>query len=60
MAISRLGMSGAAASKAVHITVFPHPENIRESRELLRVLQTFGEMLMFKSYRVWPYPTRPL
>lgn len=42
----------SAASKAVHLKVYPRPATLSESRELLHVLQQFGEVTMFKSLRV--------
>ncbi|KAK3081083.1 hypothetical protein LTS18_010388 [Coniosporium uncinatum] len=36
------------AANAVHVKIFPRPANIAESRELLRVLQTFGEVVHFR------------
>ena len=39
-------------SKAVHLRIYPHPRNLRESREVLRVLQKYGVVEMFKSLRV--------
>ncbi|EOD51969.1 hypothetical protein UCRNP2_1240 [Neofusicoccum parvum UCRNP2] len=41
----------SAASKAVHLKVYPRPASLSESRELLGVLQQFGEVTMFKSLR---------
>ncbi|KAK0642851.1 hypothetical protein DIS24_g8666 [Lasiodiplodia hormozganensis] len=41
----------SAASKAVHLKVYPRPATLSESRELLHVLQQFGEVTMFKSLR---------
>ncbi|KAL1622493.1 hypothetical protein SLS54_005059 [Diplodia seriata] len=40
-----------AAAKAVHLKVYPRPASLGESRELLSVLQQFGEVTMFKSLR---------
>ncbi|OJD28956.1 pal1-like protein [Diplodia corticola] len=42
----------SAAAKAVHLKVFPRPTSLSESRELLNVLQQFGEVTMFKSLRL--------
>lgn len=37
---------------AVHIRVLPRPRNLGESREILRVLEKYGEVLMFKHLKV--------
>ncbi|KAF2234383.1 hypothetical protein EV356DRAFT_501949 [Viridothelium virens] len=39
------------ASRAVHIKIWPRPSDLQESREILRVLQRFGEVTMFKTKR---------
>lgn len=44
----------AAAGRAVHIKIHPRPRNITESREILRVLQSYGEVTMFKNLKVQP------
>lgn len=41
----------SAAARAVHLKVYPRPASLSESRELLSVLQQFGEVTMFKSLR---------
>src|SRR5205809_2074751 len=51
------GSASAAARKAldavsVHVKITPAPRNMQESREVLRVLQRFGEVVMFKSLKV--------
>jgi len=47
------------AANAVHIKIFPRPSNIAESRELLRVLQTFGEVVHFRWLKVHHLPPKP-
>lgn len=42
----------AVAGRAVHIKIHPRPRNITESREILRVLQSYGEVMMFKNLKV--------
>lgn len=37
---------------AVHIRIFPRPRNLGESREILRILEKFGEIVMFKHLKV--------
>ena len=37
---------------AIHIKVLPRPRNLSESREILRVLEKYGEILMFKHLKV--------
>ncbi|KAI9703030.1 MAG: hypothetical protein M1820_006021 [Bogoriella megaspora] len=50
---SAIRQSGNAASqiasKAVHIKIWPQPADFQESREILRILQRFGEVTMFKT-----------
>ena len=46
-------------SKAVHLRIYPHPRNLRESREVLRVLQRYGVVEMFKSLRVGHFIPQP-
>lgn len=40
------------ASGAVHIRVYPRPRNLAESREILRVLEGYGEIVMYKHLKV--------
>ena len=40
------------ASCSVHIRVFPRPRNLAESREILRVLEGYGEVVMYKHLKV--------
>lgn len=40
------------AGRAVHIKIHPRPRNLNESREVLRVLQKYGEVVMFRNLRV--------
>ncbi|KAL8796992.1 MAG: hypothetical protein Q9195_000763 [Heterodermia aff. obscurata] len=35
-------------SSAVHIRVYPRPRNLAESREILRVLEGYGKVVMYK------------
>ena len=49
---STVAAGKSALSKAVHLKIYPHPQNLRESREVLRILQKFGTVEMFKSLRV--------
>lgn len=37
---------------AVHIIMYPSPANLLESREVLRVCQSFGEVTTFKHLKV--------
>jgi len=48
-ASARLGVSGA-----VHIKIHPRPRNLAESREVLRVLQQYGEIVVYKHLKVVP------
>ena len=49
--IFQSGSGGAHRPRAVHLKIYPIPRNLRESREVLRVLQKFGTVEMFKSLR---------
>ena len=40
------------AGRAVHIKIYPRPRNLSESREILRVLQQYGEVAMYKHLKV--------
>lgn len=40
------------ATNAVHITIVPSPTGLVESREIMRVLQGFGELITYKSLKV--------
>lgn len=40
------------ANRALHLKIHPRPANLAESREVLRMLQTFGDVVMFKSLKV--------
>lgn len=36
----------------VHVKIHPRPRNLAESREVLRVLQQYGEVVMYKHLKV--------
>lgn len=38
--------------RAVHVKIHPRPRNLSESREVLRVLQQYGEVIMYKHLKV--------
>ena len=42
------------AGRAVHVKIHPRPRNLYESREILRVLQQYGEVAMYKHLKVHP------
>lgn len=42
------------AGRAVHIKIHPRPGNISESRQILRVLERYGEVVMYKHLKVRP------
>ncbi|MCJ1454132.1 hypothetical protein MMC28_004482 [Mycoblastus sanguinarius] len=42
------------AGRAVHVKIHPRPRNIAESREVLRVLQQYGEVIMYKHLKHEP------
>lgn len=37
---------------AVHIRVYPRPRNLAESRVILRVLEKYGEVVVYKQLKV--------
>lgn len=40
------------AGRAVHVKIHPRPRNLSESREVLRVLQQYGDVVMYKHLKV--------
>lgn len=38
--------------RAVHVKIYPQPRNLAESTEVLRVLQQYGEVVMYKQLKV--------
>lgn len=40
------------AGRAVHIKIHPQPRNLAESTEVLRVLQQYGNVIMYKHLKV--------
>lgn len=42
--------------EAVHVKIHPRPRNLAESREVLRILQRYGEVAVYKHLKVsiWP------
>lgn len=46
------GIASALARRTVHIKMQPSARTFSERREVLRVLQNFGEVTMFRSYKV--------
>lgn len=38
--------------RAIHIKIHPEPQNLAESTEVLRVLQQYGEVVMYKHLKV--------
>lgn len=40
------------SSRSVHLRIAPRPANLSESREILRVLQRFGDINTYKHLRV--------
>jgi hypothetical protein len=51
--------AGSIASKALAINIFPAPTNLAESREILRVLQSYGEVTTYKAFKVRALSTSP-
>ena len=42
----------SSVGRAVHIKIHPRPRTVTESREILRVLERYGEVIMFKNLKV--------
>lgn len=39
--------------RAVHVKVYPRLKNLSESREILHVLQRYGEVVTYKNLKAW-------
>lgn len=59
MVAPRVALAGQAipayariAGRAVHVKIHPRPRNLGESREVLRVLQQYGNVIMYKHLKV--------
>ena len=48
------------AGRAVHIKIHPRPLNLSESRHVLRTLQEFGDVIMYKHLKVSHRPNPDL
>lgn len=46
-------LASSAAGRAVHVKIYPRPRSITESRQVLRELERFGEVAVFKHLKVW-------
>lgn len=56
MATTRVSSTASAvAGRAVHIKIHPRPRNISESRQVLRVLERYGEVVMYKHLKVYDF-----
>ncbi|KAH7112450.1 hypothetical protein B0J11DRAFT_184105 [Dendryphion nanum] len=51
MSFARRAASQLLSSRSVHLRIQPRPANLSESREILRVLQGFGELSTYKYLR---------
>lgn len=50
--MATLPTATALAARCVHIKVYPTPRSLPERRQVLRVLERFGDVDMFRSLRV--------
>lgn len=50
-------LTRGVGGRAVHLRLFPRPEGISESREILRLLQGYGKVEMFKNLKYDALPT---
>jgi hypothetical protein len=48
------GNAQGLAARTVHIKIYPTPQAFSERREVLRVLERFGEVTMFRSLKYYP------
>lgn len=62
MAAPRVAFAGQSipayaktVGRAVYVKIYPQPRNLAESREVLRVLQRYGEVVMYKHLKVRCY-----
>ncbi|MCJ1383532.1 hypothetical protein MMC17_006646 [Xylographa soralifera] len=49
----------SSVGRAVHIKIHPRPRTVTESREVLRVLERYGEVTMFKNLKYEPHAPAP-
>lgn len=40
------------AGRDVHVKIYPRPRHLADSREILRVLQQYGEVVVYKHLKV--------
>ena len=59
MAVPRVSFAGQSipayaktVGRAVHVKIYPRPRNLAESREVLRVLQQYGEIVSYRHLKV--------
>ncbi|KAF2839454.1 hypothetical protein M501DRAFT_1057723 [Patellaria atrata CBS 101060] len=61
--MANLRVAAEVAARAVHLKIFPRPADIAESREVLRVLQYYGEVETYRNLRYersYPAPNSAL
>lgn len=51
MSLPTLKISRSLAGRVVHLQIIPRPVNIAESREVFKILSSFGELQYYKSQR---------
>ena len=52
IASSTIPTYARTAGRAVHIKIQPRPLNVGESRQILRTLERYGEVVMYKHLKV--------
>jgi hypothetical protein len=53
MSASRSGNNVASlASRCVHLKINPAPKTLRESREILKIVKGYGDVVMFRNLKV--------
>lgn len=55
-AVFATSTKAALARRSVHVRMYPTARTFNERREVLRVLERFGEVTMFRSYKASFYP----
>ena len=48
-------LNRSLVGRAVHIKIYPRPRTITESREVLHILERYGEVTMYRNLKVCLY-----
>ncbi|KAF2100882.1 hypothetical protein NA57DRAFT_54955 [Rhizodiscina lignyota] len=58
MASARAALAKSVVAKATHVRIYPPPADLGESREILKVLQRYGEVVTYKNLKLQDANTR--